>query len=46
MGTEYFDFIEKEPATAGTIWQSISRQRSNETALKNSRADFTADLML
>ena len=38
-----FDFIEKEPATAGTLWQSITDKEQNENALKNSRADFTAD---
>ncbi|WP_440913511.1 hypothetical protein [Candidatus Pelagibacter sp.] len=38
-----FDFVEKEPATAGTIWQSITDREQNETALKNSREDFKAD---
>ena len=38
-----FDFINKEPATAGTLWQSITDKEANETALKNSRADFKTD---
>ena len=38
-----FDFIEKEPATAGTIWQSIKDKEQNENALKNSRTDFKTD---
>ena len=29
-----FDFINKEPATAGTLWQSITDKEQNETALK------------
>ena len=36
-----FDMIEKQPANAGTIWQSIKDKTQNETALKNSRDDFT-----
>lgn len=41
-----FDFVEKEPATAGTIWQSIKDKEQNETALKQSRkSTFTDDVL-
>ena len=38
-----YDMIEKRPADAGTIWQSIKDLEQTENALKNSRADFNAD---
>ena len=38
-----FDMVEKEPATAGTIWQSLKDKEQNKNALKDSRTTFADD---